>query len=75
MNLTTVAGVTEAITKLIAQPPKDKPSPQMLTALSAVVKLVEGRYSSNASVTEAMKKIRAAYNLKPEADSQSINGG
>ncbi|MFN6304372.1 MAG: hypothetical protein ACK42H_19470 [Planctomycetota bacterium] len=73
MNLTTVTGVTEAITKLLSEKPKDKPSPQMLAALDAVVGLVEKKYSNNASVTDAMQKVRTTFNLKPEAD--SLNGG
>lgn len=68
MNLTTVAGVTEAITKLLSNPPKDKPNSQMLEALDSVVALVEKRYKDNVSVADAMQKVRTAYNLQPKAE-------
>lgn len=76
MKLATVADVTEAISKLLAEPRKEKPSKLMLEALDAVVSQIESRSRGSETINQAMTKVREACGIaKPTEKADSLNGG
>ncbi|MFN7323069.1 MAG: hypothetical protein ACK5SP_02230 [bacterium] len=75
MKLTNIAEVTEAITGLLSEPRKDKPSKLMLSALEAVIEQVESKARGSEDTLKAMTKVREAYGIPKTNDSTEANNG
>ena len=66
IRLNTIAGITEAIEKMVGQKPTgDKPSPTMLAVFEGVIEQIEQYGGFDAGISRAMTRVRQQLGLKP----------
>ena len=65
--LSTIDGITAAVTRLLTQPKDASTSPAMLAALDAVLTQIEKNSKGRQGIEQMVAQCRAAYQLKPKA--------